>query len=217
MARVNYFPAFLDLRGKSVIVAGGGRVAYQKIQKLLRAGASVTVVSPTVDPVIARWISKGRIRWRRRRFQERDLKGAWLIITATDDSTTGRQARRWADRRSIWTNVADTPDACSMIMPAVMRRRSLAVAYSTGANSPALAAALRKQLERQIPPAFGRWSDFLGALRPRLKKTLSPLRRKRLFKALVSEKFLNQLACGNFQPALRQAQQLIDTAQESTS
>jgi siroheme synthase-like protein len=48
-----YYPLFVDLRGKSVVVIGGGTVALRKIDALHKTGALVKVISPEVLDEIA--------------------------------------------------------------------------------------------------------------------------------------------------------------------
>ena len=48
------YPVMLNLTGKTVLVAGGGKVASRKVLSLLKAGALVTVISPVIDPAISK-------------------------------------------------------------------------------------------------------------------------------------------------------------------
>ena len=50
---MRYYPVFLDIAGKPVIVIGGGNIAHQKVVGLLKAGAEVTVVSPELNSEMA--------------------------------------------------------------------------------------------------------------------------------------------------------------------
>ena len=49
-----FYPLFLDLRDRPVLVVGGGEVAERKVESLLEAGATVTVVAPDVTPLFRR-------------------------------------------------------------------------------------------------------------------------------------------------------------------
>ena len=55
------FPLFLDLRGRRVLVVGGGAVAARKIGVLLEAGARVAVVAPALDADLAGHVRAKRI------------------------------------------------------------------------------------------------------------------------------------------------------------
>jgi precorrin-2 dehydrogenase / sirohydrochlorin ferrochelatase len=43
---MTYYPMFLDLRGRHVLVVGAGEVGTRKTEGLLAAGAIVTIISP---------------------------------------------------------------------------------------------------------------------------------------------------------------------------
>src|SRR5215467_4717610 len=45
-----WYPIFLDLKDRSVLVVGAGKVALRKTLGLIEAGARVTVVAPDVEP-----------------------------------------------------------------------------------------------------------------------------------------------------------------------
>ena len=54
MSRILY-PLAVDLRGKPVLVAGGGPVAARKLAELLRCGADITVLAPDAALVFGKW------------------------------------------------------------------------------------------------------------------------------------------------------------------
>ena len=141
-----YYPIFLDLGGKPVLVAGAGKVALRKTRGLLEAGARVTVVAPRAEPEFAGL----PVNLRRRRFRASDLAGAMLAFAATDDRRVNRAVATAAKRRGIPVNVADARDECDFIVPSRITRGHLQVAVSTGGESPRLAAALRRKIEENL-------------------------------------------------------------------
>lgn len=138
-----YYPVFLDLRGRKVLIVGAGKVALRKARGLLDAGAQVTVVSPRAEPEF----ESLPVTWKRRRFQSGDVAGHALVFAATDDRRTNRAAGRAAARRGIWANIADAPTECAFLVPSRIRRGDLQVAVSTSGRSPRLAIALRRRIE----------------------------------------------------------------------
>jgi len=122
-------------------------VAEGKVEGLLAAGARVTVVSPTVTPRLADWSAAGRIEHRARPYQPDDLDGPRLALVATDDPAVSGAVAAEGRARGVWVNAADEPARCDFILPAVIRRRRLVVAVSTGGASPAAARAIREELE----------------------------------------------------------------------
>ncbi|RKX60152.1 MAG: hypothetical protein DRP28_01815, partial [Thermodesulfobacteriota bacterium] len=82
----DYYPLFLDLKNKRVVVVGGGSVAERKVQGLLSAGAHVRLVSPETTGTLGEMASNGLIDYVPRSFIPEDLDKAWLVIAATDDT-----------------------------------------------------------------------------------------------------------------------------------
>jgi siroheme synthase-like protein len=140
---VPYYPIFLDLTGKPVLVVGAGRVALRKAKGLLEAGAHVTVVAPRAAPEFGRLA----VKWRRRTFRKTDLHDKLLVFTATDNRKVNYQVAQEAKRRGIPVNVADAPVECDFLVPSRVRSGNLQIAISTGGRSPRLAAELRRKLE----------------------------------------------------------------------
>jgi len=165
----DYFPAFLNLRGRRCLVVGGGPVAERKVRDLLACGAAVTLVSPSLTDGLAALVAEGRLRHRARPFRRSDLAGCALVIAATGrpgvDSVVAREARR---RRAL-VNVVDRPQQCDVIMPSVLRRGELQIAVSTGGRSPALAREIRRRLEPLFAPDYGDVIEEVGRQRRRAR------------------------------------------------
>ena len=87
------YPVALSVRGRRVVVVGGGAVAERKVRGLLGAQADVVVVSPALTPPLAALADVGAIGWEPRRYAPGDLAGAFLAFAATDDDATERLDR----------------------------------------------------------------------------------------------------------------------------
>jgi siroheme synthase-like protein len=146
MAAPHYYPIFLDLAGKPVLVVGAGKVALRKTKGLLEAGATVTVVAPRAEPEFATL----NVTLRRRKFRPADLRGAVLAFAATDDRRVNHAVMLAARRLVLPVNVADSRDECSFLVPARITRGSVQIAVSTGGKSPRIAAALRRKIEENL-------------------------------------------------------------------
>jgi len=145
-----YYPVFLDLTDRPVLVVGGGPVAEGKVEGLLAAGANVTVVSPTVTPRLAGWVAAGQIEYLPRPYQDGDVAGRRLALVTTDDPAVSGAVAAEGRELGVWVNTADEPARCEFILPAVIRRGRLVVAVSTGGASPAAARAIREELEAYL-------------------------------------------------------------------
>lgn len=201
------FPMFVKLAGRRCVVVGGGPVAEGKVESLITAAARVTVVSPGLTEKLERLHRRGEFEWHARRFVVSDLDSAFLVIGATSDDGTNEAVYREADRKSILCNAVDQPARCHFYYPAVVRRGDLQIAISTAGQSPSLAQRLRKELEAQFSPEYGRWVRWLGMVRQALMaRKLAFRTRQRLLGYLSRhESFERWQAAQPRKPELREA------------
>ncbi len=189
---MDFLPVFMDVKGRQCLVVGGGEVAKRKVGVLLEAGAKVLVVAPQIDPVLS---EQEGVRSIVARFDAQHLEGVMLVIAATSDRSVNAEASRLARERSIPVNVVDDPELCSFIMPAIMDRSPLMVAFSSGGASPVLTRMMRGKLESLIPQNFSRLAAFAERFREQVKLRVTNPAKRRIFwenalDGVVAEKVL---------------------------
>jgi len=195
------------------VVVGGGVVAQRKVTGLLRSGAVVKVISPTVTKRLAAYARQGAIRVVDRTFRPSDVRGAWLVCAATDDQAINHLVFRTATRHRVFTNVVDQPALCSFIAPAIAKRGDLVVAVSTGGTSPSLAKQVRSDLIRQLGSDYTRMLRLLRSLRGIAKQQLSSYAdRKRYFDRLVNGRVFVLVRAGKTEAARHEALSLLEQA-----
>ncbi len=164
------YPVNLVLRGRSVLVVGGGPVASQKVEGLLEGGAdTVLVVAPEVTDAIAALGRDGVVRIERRPYRSPEAGDHRLVVTATSDPAVNRQVFLDADAAGVWVNSADDPANCTFTLPARVRRGTLLVTIATGGHSPALATWLRRRFEAEFGPEYDALVELLSAERESIK------------------------------------------------
>ncbi|MCC7010179.1 MAG: bifunctional precorrin-2 dehydrogenase/sirohydrochlorin ferrochelatase [Acidobacteria bacterium] len=167
-------PLFLKLAGRSVLVVGGGVVATSKIAALAATGARITVVAPE----IAQPIRQSGAALRERPFEERDLDGQWLVISAAPPDVN-RVVADAAARRQIFINAVDDPANATAYFGGVVRRAGVTVAISTDGRAPAIAGLLREGLEALLPDDLDRWLERADVLKHEWRSTGVPMARRR--------------------------------------
>lgn len=182
---MEYLPIFLDVRGQSCLVVGGGEVAARKCAMLLRAGAKVTVVAPALGAAFAAEGLAGRVAHRAALFADADLAGHVVVVAATDDDTVNRSVASGARTRRIPVNVVDQPQLCSFIFPSILERAPLMVAVSSGGASPVLSRLLRARLESLIPAGYGRLAALAAEFREQVKARFEPAERRRFWETFL--------------------------------
>ena len=181
------YPIFLDLTDRPCLVVGGGPVAEGKVRGLLAAGARITVVSPTLTPLLSRLAAEGALAYLARAYEPGDLAGMALALAASGDRAVSAAVLAEGRVRGVWVNAADDPDRCDFFLPALLRRGALAVAVSTGGVSPALTRAVRDALECHFPAELGALVDVVGEVRREVRERAVPVTAETWSRALEEE------------------------------
>jgi precorrin-2 dehydrogenase/sirohydrochlorin ferrochelatase len=186
---VNYYPAFLNLQSKKIIIIGGGTVAERKVIQLIRADAeNITVISPKITRRLLKERDGKRISHIRRTYRKKDLDNAFLVIAATDEPSLNTKIARDAP---CLVNVVDVPAECNFIAPSVMKKGPLHIAISTSGISPAFARTVRKELEHLYGNDVSRYLIFLKTIRAKaLTDIIDKRKRERFLKQIASENIL---------------------------
>jgi precorrin-2 dehydrogenase/sirohydrochlorin ferrochelatase len=165
----DHYVACLDLTGRACLVVGEGAMAREKVDGLAASGAEVTEVAPA-------------------EYTASDLEAVWLVVAATSDDELNRRIYADANERRIFCNVADVPELCSFILPALHRRGPITVAVSTAGASPALAQWLRDRFAAEVGEEHERLAVELRELRPWVKENLHTYAERRdYFRRRVTE------------------------------
>jgi precorrin-2 dehydrogenase/sirohydrochlorin ferrochelatase len=159
------YPVALVLEGKRCLVAGGGSLAAEKVEGLLRAGAVVTVVSPEVSAAIERPAALGEITLHRRPYEPADLEGTYLAYGATEDRELNARVAADARRAGVIVNAVDDIPNCDFFAVSLVRRGALQIAISTDGRSPAFARWMREELDARLPQELGALLDVLAEVR----------------------------------------------------
>ena len=214
----NYYPMMVDLTGRRCLVVGGGRVAERKIALLLESGATIEVVSPAATARISALAEEGRIRLRRRAVRTADLTGAFLVVAATDEPRVNRRVAEGARVAGALVNVVDDPEACSFLVPSVVRRGDLTLAISTGGGSPALAKKLRQRLEQTIGPEYEGFLAALRELRERAQRAIAdPEMRQAIYRQAVDSDLYDHVVRGDAAAIAACIEDLLRVAPQAAS
>ena len=185
--RFPYYPIFLDIEDRDVVIIGGGVVCERKAETMMKYGARVTVVAPEFTDQIAQWAKSGALKTRKKKYDAADLDGASIVIASTDDEAINTQIATDCRKRKIPVNVVDVTHLCEFIVPAIVESGSIQLAVSTGGKSPALARTLKEDLQKFVGPEYAEINDLLGTLRPSAKKVLpTDVDRKRFFDGIIA-------------------------------
>jgi uroporphyrin-III C-methyltransferase/precorrin-2 dehydrogenase/sirohydrochlorin ferrochelatase len=215
---MRYFPLFADLRGRRVLLVGGGVVAERKARLLVEAGAKVDVVAARLNEWFATETTRaGQMRHIATAFDESQLESAVLVVAATDDVDVNSEVSRAAERRGILANVVDDAGRSSFIVPAIVDRSPLVIAISTGGAAPVLARLVREKLESLIDESYGTLAGLLDRWRARIRAAFPAVgARRRFYESVVRGRVSELIRDGRPAEAERELLVQVDAGPSSS-
>ncbi|KAL8947513.1 MAG: hypothetical protein Q9222_006218, partial [Ikaeria aurantiellina] len=161
-----------QIKGKRVLVVGGGEVAAGRILNVLNADAKVTVVSPRegLNDEVAHRVDEKQVDYVDRKFEPSDLDDADMVLTAIDDPEASTTIWKLCKEKKVAANIADVPPECDFYFGSVHRDGPLQIMVSTNGNGPKLASIVRKQIAANLPDNIGAAIQKVGMLRRKLRK-----------------------------------------------
>lgn len=174
-------PVFMKLTGRRCVVIGGGDVALRKVHTLLKAGAYVDCYALDFCEGLQTLNASQKIQCTKEGFQEIQLDGACLVISATDDESVNQAVSYAAKFRNIPVNVVDAPHLCTFTMASIVDRSPIVIAISSEGNAPVLARFIRTKIETMLPATYGRIATIAGEFREKVKAKFSTIEARRYF------------------------------------
>jgi siroheme synthase-like protein len=141
-----FLPVSVRVQGKSMILIGGGRVAFHKAALLSRFTDRAKVIAPAFDPAFAA-IPFEQIC---KPYEPADLDGAFLVCICTGDRALNAAIKAECERRGILASVCDDPALCDFISPAIHKEGNVTIAVSSDAKDVRLSIRIRDRISALI-------------------------------------------------------------------
>jgi len=212
---MDYLPLFHNLKGRRVLVIGGGEVALRKVRLVQEAGALITIVAKDFCSDLLEMDAEDKQRGHcsleliAAAYQQRQLadnSNAVLVIAATNDRDLNRRVSKQAQDAQMLVNVVDDPDFSTVIFPAIVDRSPIQIAISSGGHAPVLVRLLRTQLESLLPAGLSKLATLAGKFRERVKTKFA---RGADRKAFWEQVFYGPIAERAYSNNLEQAERLL--------
>ncbi len=179
---MSFFPAFVNLENKKILVVGGGKIAGDKISRLLDFTKDITVISPEIDKRVEELISLYSLKYKKRKYQKGDILGYFIVVVAANDIELQKEIFKESRKERVLINSVDKIEYCDFIFPSYIKRGDLSIAFSTSGASPSFSKYLKRAIEKILPKNI---EDFIKEL----KKT-----RESMPKGIQRRKVLDQKA-----------------------
>lgn len=167
---MGYFPAFLKLDNKKILIVGGGYIAYEKLDHLLDFTYDIKVIAPELSTEMQNRIDQEGLLFEKRKYEMGDIKDYAVVIVAVDDIPLQAEIFKESKSYNCLCNAVDSVDYCDFIFPSYIKKDDLTIAVSTSGASPAMAKHIRRFLEETIPDGISDFLKEMKALRSTLPK-----------------------------------------------
>ena len=167
---MGYFPAFIKLDHKKVLLIGGGNIAGEKLERLLDFTKDIQLIALEYSEEILKTIKREELSYETRGYKEGDIKDFAIVIVAVDDIALQARIFEESKQYSCLCNAVDSVDYCDFIFPSYVKKDDLTIAISTSGASPALAKHLKRYLLNLIPSNISEFLKEMKALRIALPK-----------------------------------------------
>lgn len=151
--RNNLYPIFLKTSQLNILIVGGGYVALEKLNFLIKSSpdANVKLVAPFFRPETIEFVNLHNIKLIKTEYHSKFLAGQHIVIATTDNEAVNIQIYNDCKSQNILVNVADNPPFCDFYMGGIVTKGNVKIAISTNGKSPTTAKRLRQFFEDVIP------------------------------------------------------------------
>ncbi|MDD2358208.1 MAG: bifunctional precorrin-2 dehydrogenase/sirohydrochlorin ferrochelatase [Thiovulaceae bacterium] len=184
---MSYFPAFIKLDQQKILIVGGGKVAYEKLEHLLDFTQDIEIIAKAYSKEMLALIGQNKLTWEERIYQKGDIRGFSIVIVAVDDIPLQAEIFLESKQYNCLCNSVDSTNYCDFIFPAYIKKDDLTIAISTSGASPAFAKYLKSYLNALIPSTI---SDFLQEMK-QLRTTLPKGKERMLMLDKKAQDYIN--------------------------
>lgn len=157
-----YFPMFVDISDRKILVVGGGAIAARRVRTLLLFAAEITVAAPDICPAMQQLLQERRVSWIRGTYEKSMLAEKDFVLTATDNHEVNRQVvadcrcAQQKENRRILVNSADDKTLCDFYFPSVVQTGDVVIGINSSGRHPENVRKARKKIET----LFGKKSQY---------------------------------------------------------
>lgn len=130
-----YFPMFVDLSQKKVVVVGAGTIAKRRIRTLLEFTNQLVVIAPEVNRELLDLEKNGKIQILRKKYQREDIYDADMVIAATNDSQINTDIYNVCKCTGITVNVCSDKHKCDFYFPGIARKENVVIGITASGDN----------------------------------------------------------------------------------
>ena len=155
MKNKRYFPMFVDLSDKKIVVVGGGNIATRRVKTLLQFTRNVTAIAPKCTAELQELGKTGYVNLITRPVKRTDFQMAYMVIAATNDWKLNDEIHRVCKEEGIYVNVASDREACDFYFPGVYMRDEMVVGVTASGLDHKKAKRVREEIQNALEKVLG--------------------------------------------------------------
>lgn len=140
----NFFPLFINLRNKNALVIGAGKIAFRKVETLLKYGAKVTVITKEIKE--EKFFNLKNIDIKIGEFNETLLENKFIVVAATDNPEFNRYIYELCNSKNILVNNITSKEEMNCRFASILETEEYQIAISANGN-PTKSKALKNKLK----------------------------------------------------------------------
>lgn len=145
-----YFPMFVDLSDKKVVIAGAGTIAKRRIRAMTEFTNHLVVIAPEVNAELKKLEEAGKLTILRKTYEREDIYDAALVIAATNDKKTNQEIYTVCKCLGIPVNVCNDKEKCDFYFPGLVTQGSLVAGVSSRGKEKKRAKAVLQELQELL-------------------------------------------------------------------
>ena len=148
-----WFPLFVNLKNKKVLVIGGGKVAFKKISKIMEYEADITVIAENIAEEKLLELENLRIENNRKIENDKDeieklVKEYFLVIVATDNEELNENVAEICDSKGILINNVSSKTKMNVMFGGIVKNDEFQIAVSTSGKNCRRSRAMKSEIQK---------------------------------------------------------------------
>lgn len=127
----NFLPISINIAGEKILIIGGGKDAFKKLQILQRSDAEVEVLAKEV----CQEIKDSGVKYVEEAYHKKYLPGYLMLYSCTNNEVLNQQIVEDGKEARVLVNIHDQPALCQFVSPAIYRHGDVVVAVSSNGQN----------------------------------------------------------------------------------
>lgn len=145
------FPIFVDIKNKSILVYGAGKIAARRVKTLLSFGPSIEVIAPEALEEIQRADREKRLVWKKAAYVSGEIpKDVFMVLAATDDPKINEMIYQECREKGILVNICSNRDHCMFQFPGIACKGDLVIGINGGGDDHHLAKRWTDRIKKEV-------------------------------------------------------------------